>query len=517
MSLSHLCNFHVWIIGGSDNEAHNIYDLLTISPPLNEKLTKNEILIWGRIENDALPEFLSRSSVVVMPSYREQFGMVAIEAMQCGCPVVAAKVGGLQDIIITQKTGFLFERGNSSSLSAILSGFLRNIPDRIRLRNQSLVWGETFSQEKTFKAITKIYVNEEQLIPDFWQTVPNKDQSHKIEHHFEKLTGEKIKSYKIVHSHGKHKSFLVNTEKKNFFMKIINDAPSCQASVFPINYEFFHSPKCSKERFYREIYQSENPISPSLIKYDINNKVIIWESLKICNKDIFSNPDLLGNLMEEIQQFAPIDNDDPRIINYKEFLTDFEVSPNLNLIEKFDKISSNINQIITKNYPSYTRTHPQIELYRLMFLLEEHTWVIPIECHCKFLQAINCLIKSVEFTYEKPTLIHGDLKPDHFLYRGSKILICDWEHSKYCNASLEAAIIAYKLYLKNNSPQMDTAQKYLLKLVKGNKEMFRQGACWLVAQCIFASIYWYTQGDENALKRGYNSLKDFALNWYKSM
>jgi glycosyltransferase involved in cell wall biosynthesis len=61
------------------------------------------------------------SDIAVVPSTEpEPFGMVAIEAMACGLPVVAAAHGGLLDIVVNGQTGFLFEPRNVGALAEYL-------------------------------------------------------------------------------------------------------------------------------------------------------------------------------------------------------------------------------------------------------------------------------------------------------------------------------------------------------------------------------------------------------------
>ncbi len=53
----------------------------------------------------------------------EDFGMIAIEAMSCGTPVIASRAGGALDFIVEGETGVFFEPGNQSSLEAVLQKF----------------------------------------------------------------------------------------------------------------------------------------------------------------------------------------------------------------------------------------------------------------------------------------------------------------------------------------------------------------------------------------------------------
>jgi glycosyltransferase involved in cell wall biosynthesis len=61
----------------------------------------------GRLSQDVLPAYYAAADVCVVPSHYEPFGLVAIEAMASGTPVVASDVGGLQFTVVAEKTGLL--------------------------------------------------------------------------------------------------------------------------------------------------------------------------------------------------------------------------------------------------------------------------------------------------------------------------------------------------------------------------------------------------------------------------
>ncbi len=61
----------------------------------------------GAVEQEELPYYYQAADVTVMPSHYESFGLVAVESMACGTPVVASRVGGLTSIIRDGETGFL--------------------------------------------------------------------------------------------------------------------------------------------------------------------------------------------------------------------------------------------------------------------------------------------------------------------------------------------------------------------------------------------------------------------------
>lgn len=65
-----------------------------------------------------LAELFRSADVVVMPSLAESFGLVALEAQACGTPVIASKVGGLQDAVEDGESGYLVPLGATASASA---------------------------------------------------------------------------------------------------------------------------------------------------------------------------------------------------------------------------------------------------------------------------------------------------------------------------------------------------------------------------------------------------------------
>ncbi|MCC6604325.1 MAG: glycosyltransferase family 4 protein [Anaerolineae bacterium] len=95
-----------------------------------------------RIYSDMLPNspeltaLYQSADIFVLPTKAEAFGIAAVEASAVGLPVVATAVGGLLDIVIPNKTGFLIEPGNVTALTNCLHQLAQN-PDLRRQLGQA--------------------------------------------------------------------------------------------------------------------------------------------------------------------------------------------------------------------------------------------------------------------------------------------------------------------------------------------------------------------------------------------
>jgi starch synthase len=97
----------------------------------------------GRLRVFWIPEVLARPKVVqilshatvfVCPSIYEPFGLVNVEAMACGTPVVASSVGGIPEIVVEAETGLLVEfRSGGDAIGSPVDpeGFARDLAERI--------------------------------------------------------------------------------------------------------------------------------------------------------------------------------------------------------------------------------------------------------------------------------------------------------------------------------------------------------------------------------------------------
>ncbi len=100
-----LRQLHFMIVGGDPANGHDME--MKRLQDLSTKLGIEQFVSFvGAKEQLLLPCYYSAATAVIMPSDYESFGMVALEAMSCGTPVIASQVGGLQFLVRDQETGF---------------------------------------------------------------------------------------------------------------------------------------------------------------------------------------------------------------------------------------------------------------------------------------------------------------------------------------------------------------------------------------------------------------------------
>lgn len=82
----------------------------------------------GRLGDEDLPMYYAAADVCVVPSHYEPFGLVAIEAMACGTPVIASDVGGLQYTVVSEETGLLAPPKDEAAFATAIDRILSD-PD----------------------------------------------------------------------------------------------------------------------------------------------------------------------------------------------------------------------------------------------------------------------------------------------------------------------------------------------------------------------------------------------------
>jgi len=85
---------------------------------------EDKVTMRGQVPRDAMPGIFRSADAVVCTPWYEPFGIVPLEAMACGVPVVAAAVGGLRETVVDQKTGLHVPPRDPEALAEALGKLL---------------------------------------------------------------------------------------------------------------------------------------------------------------------------------------------------------------------------------------------------------------------------------------------------------------------------------------------------------------------------------------------------------
>lgn len=159
-------NYQLIIVGRGPQERHLKNKIIELN------LSKS-VTIIPELSQIEIAELLRKSKLFVLPSTEEALGMVAVEALASGTPVIASKVGGIPDII-NNKVGVLVPPGDSNSL---LKAIKNCLSDEILLKDFSHnalehVNNQIFSHSQNSKYLQQIYKT----------VIPENNLKHKCTH-----------------------------------------------------------------------------------------------------------------------------------------------------------------------------------------------------------------------------------------------------------------------------------------------------------------------------------------------
>jgi D-inositol-3-phosphate glycosyltransferase len=96
--------FQLLVVGGDEKDDARKSALRALTGELG---ISGKVVFADAVPHDDLPTYYNAADICVVPSYYESFGLVALEAMACGVPVIASRVGGLKETVQDGRTGYL--------------------------------------------------------------------------------------------------------------------------------------------------------------------------------------------------------------------------------------------------------------------------------------------------------------------------------------------------------------------------------------------------------------------------
>jgi D-inositol-3-phosphate glycosyltransferase len=150
---------HLAIIGGdpSANPEKMTAEMKRLQALCDELALGQTVVFLGKRDQDKLPYYYSAAEVLVMPSHYESFGMVALEAMACGTPVIASEVGGLAYLVRDGETGFTIPAEEPDKLCEKISWLLNDQELHAQMSAQAAEYARAYAWEKIAAQIVNEY------------------------------------------------------------------------------------------------------------------------------------------------------------------------------------------------------------------------------------------------------------------------------------------------------------------------------------------------------------------------
>jgi D-inositol-3-phosphate glycosyltransferase len=147
------------IIGGDPtvNPDEMTAEMARLRSLCHELCMDHIVVFLGKRGQDTLPYYYSAAEVLVMPSHYESFGMVALEAMACGTPVIASQVGGLAFLVQDGVTGYHVPDGDHDALCDKLTLLLGNSSLLEHMGQQAAEYARGYAWEVIATQIAQVY------------------------------------------------------------------------------------------------------------------------------------------------------------------------------------------------------------------------------------------------------------------------------------------------------------------------------------------------------------------------
>jgi D-inositol-3-phosphate glycosyltransferase len=146
------------VVGGDTDEPQNGH-VAHLRRRVDELGLGEAVRFLGAQPQNRLRLYYSASHLTVMPSYYESFGMVALEAMACGVPVVASRVGGLAVTVQDGVTGLLVSEGDPLALAGGIARLLADSGLRASLGGEGARWARGFRWSVVATLVCRLYAS----------------------------------------------------------------------------------------------------------------------------------------------------------------------------------------------------------------------------------------------------------------------------------------------------------------------------------------------------------------------
>jgi D-inositol-3-phosphate glycosyltransferase len=147
------------VIGGEleDENGEETQEVKLLMELRDEYGLKDMVTFLGKQNQDSLPYYYSAAEMVIMPSHYESFGMVALESMACGTPVIASMVGGLIHLVEDGVTGYHVPVEDPQALSSRIASLIKDKALRYRMGHDAFAFAKKYNWENISTRMIQLY------------------------------------------------------------------------------------------------------------------------------------------------------------------------------------------------------------------------------------------------------------------------------------------------------------------------------------------------------------------------
>jgi glycosyltransferase involved in cell wall biosynthesis len=112
------------------------------------------VTFLGQVGDDELIGLMQRCAAAIFPS-RDDFGLVPLEVMACGRPVLALRAGGALDTIVEGETGAFLSEPTAEGIAAAIESFDPGGFDSARIREHAMRWDRRHFRAELIDAVSE--------------------------------------------------------------------------------------------------------------------------------------------------------------------------------------------------------------------------------------------------------------------------------------------------------------------------------------------------------------------------
>ena len=145
-------NTHLYLYGGNGN-----FGQVEIELEIPPVIHQGRIHFMGFVPRETLIEAYQKAHVYVTPTRYETFGYTILEAMACGCPIIASDIGAVPELVIDEYNGWLVPRDDVDALAQTILDALQDKTKRVVYKEASRKLAEKFDVNKIMPRQLKLY------------------------------------------------------------------------------------------------------------------------------------------------------------------------------------------------------------------------------------------------------------------------------------------------------------------------------------------------------------------------